>query len=611
MAITKDIVADYSCPTDGTSDCRAAFLAFKADAQGETATLNIPAGTYTFASHAGPVENTYIFNGIPDLTVNMAGVTFVQDFFALGARTVLATAGTFARVDTVIAGSIQARCKTFADATIFSVGEYLLLSGFDLQGLWTSSYGFPPNPHYFEWLKVASVNGTTGIVTFESAATQTYKDTWPAYGQGALPDQGGPATLSRMGSSWDCSHKFNGGEIAAPAQAINCAGREMIFTGYTQNGFCINPSQNLTMRFIDSTIGSVEVDKLVGTYSFEGTTTAGTVSVQSSSVDLLQLKDTASITTLNGTPKRVRAYPGTTIGTLSVGCVYGRTDEVYFDTMTINAVVLPSGVPFKGPGEGGVELYDMTDGVITIPNTDNAMPWAIPGTWCYWQGQYATETGFRVLDITQDATNIYVTTSMTGSWPSVPKTSGKLWLRPQPAPRATFINCIGCAEVVDWSQFGTVPYASRSRRTYTKSIAATTASIYNPGAVTSITYDVTAAFAGTQNPLTFRGGGPFNNNKTLGPPTSYTAADYGPIVNLRTTGTRTITAGGVTGTQAGDSNLALPNANTWLTGTISQSTSNDVSADPSNFSITVEIIADHGITYPTAAVPLRFRTRAP
>ena len=600
MAITKDIVADYGCPTNGTSDCRAAFLAFRAEAQGETATLNIPAGSYNFTFNSGSNDGYLLFKGIPDLTVNMTGATFLDDGgtsgagYSIGSGSMTGTAGNFARVDSVNPGARSVKCKTVGDATNFTVGEKLLLSGLDLQGLWTSSYGFPPNHHFFEWLEVESVNGTTGIVTFFDPVLGTYLDTWPHYGPGEFPDQGGPATIYKMGDGWDCSLKFNGGSITGTTTGVNCAGREVIFTDHIQAGFGINPSQNQTMRFIDSTLGFVEVDKLIGTLSYEGNTTTGQVHIQSSSVDLLHITGETYVSFLNGTPKRLIADPGTTIDALRVYCTYGRTDEIYCDGVTINSINMPGGSLYKGPSDVGINIaYPMSNGVITIPNTDNAQNWVVPGSYCYWSASSDTETSFQILGVTQDATNIYVQTSMTGGFPSVPLTGGKLYLTVHPAPRATFINCTGCAEVEDWSQFGTVPFASCSRRTYNKTTLTGAASLnYVAGNIRSIKFDVTQAFAGTQDPLTLHGGGQFDNMAAIGPPPTYTVDSYAPLINMRVPGTRTITRAGVTGQQSGDSNLSLPNSTNWLTGGSASWLSHNVSADPSNFSVTVEIITD-------------------
>lgn len=608
MAITKNIVTDYGCPTNGTSDCRPYFLAFKADAQGQTATLTIP-GPFTYdVQTAGSNEDLYLFKGIPDLTVIATGATLKStvDGYFLGSGSMSGNLGTFARVDSVSAGSSSVHCKTASDASNFTPGEYVLLSGVDLQGLWTSSYGFPPNHHFFEWIKVLSVNATSGAVAFQTVVQGTYLDTWPHYGPTVgpdqYPDQGGPATIYKMGAGWDCVNRYIGGNFPAVTTGINCAGRDITFTNYVQNGFCINPSQNQIMRFVNSTLGFVEIDKLVGTVSYEGTTTSSQTQFQSSSVDVFQLKGTSSVVTLNGTPKKVTADPGTAIGTLGLGCIYGRTDEIYLNGCTVGVVTTPGGVPYKGPADAGVQVYPMVGGVMTIPNTANAMPWLVPGGYYFWQGQYETETPFKVLSVTQDATNIYVQTDMPGGYPSVPLTGGKLWLRPHPAPRATFINCTGCPEVVDWSQFGTIPFASRSRRTYNKNTLTTsTPAIYVPGKVVSIKFDVTAAFAGVQNPLTLHGGGQFDNTTTLGPTPTYTQNSYGPLVNMRAAGTRIITPTGVTGNQTGDNlpSLTLPNAYTWFTGVTGSFLSNDVHLDPSNFGLTIEYIMDQGIPDPT------------
>lgn len=615
MAITATITdPPYNCPTNGTSDARAAFLAFRADAAGQVATLNLPAvgaSAYYF-DPASALTNDYydLFKGIPDLTVNMTGVTLKGAFTAGAGNPMPGTAGTFAKVNSVFVGASSVTCKTASDANNFTVGNYACLMGFDTQGLWSSSYGSPPNNHFFEFVRILSKNGTSGVVTFTAPIANSYLDTWPQYAAGQYPDQGGPATLFAIDANWDCSLKFNGGQFEAPSQAINCPGRAVTFRNYTQNGYCVNPSLNQSMRFIDSTLGFIEVDKLVGTLSFEGTTTTGQVHNQSSSVDLIYLTGTANITSLNGTPKKLKVDPGVVIGTLLVGCTNGRTDEIYLDNCIVGAVTLPGGILSKGPSDAGFQVYSMSNGVITIPNTDNAQRWVVPGTWCYWTGTYDTETSFKVVSVTQDATNIYIQTSLPFGFPSVPLTTGKLYLTVHPAPKATFVNCTGCAEVVDWSQFGTMPFASKSRRTYTKTLTTTPDNIHVPGKVLSITYTVNTAFAGTQDPLTLKAAS-FDNVKTLGPPSSYTAADYGPKIDLRTTGTRTITASGVSppGGLGADATLTLPNANTWLTGAYSSVCSNNVSADPSNFSVTVEIITDQG-PFPPVVAPLQFRLHA-
>ncbi len=323
---------------------------------------------------------------------------------------------------------------------------------------------------------------------------------------------------------------------------------------------------------------------------------------QSSSTDLLYLTGTTNVTNLNGTPKKVIADSGVTIGTLKMGTVfYGRTDEVVFSGCTINAVTLPGGQVEQGTGAVGVNVaWTMVSGLITVPNTHGANPWAIPGTWCFWSGQYDNETSFQILSVTQDVTNTYIQTSMSGGFPSVPLTSGKLFIRVHPAPVATFTNVTGCEDVLDFSRnTAGRPLGSYSRRTYTKTLTGIATPYYVWGNIQLVGFNVTQAFAGTQNPLTLHGFASSDNSKTIGPPTSYTVADYGPIINLRILGNRVITPSSVTGTQSGDSALALPTATiNWLPNVIAPAVSSDVHADASNFSVTIEIMTDQGLTPP-------------
>jgi hypothetical protein len=66
----------------------------------------------------------------------------------------------------------------------------------------------------------------------------------------------------------------------------------------------------------------------------------------------------------------------------------------------------------------------------------------VPGTNLFWKGTLQAETVFQVTDVTQDATNIYVHTSLAGGFPSVPLPgSGILSVVVHPAPK---FNCSGC-----------------------------------------------------------------------------------------------------------------------------------------------------------------------
>jgi len=91
----------------------------------------------------------------------------------------------------------------------------------------------------------------------------------------------------------------------------------------------------------------------------------------------------------------------------------------------------------------------------------------------------------------------------------------------------------------------------------------------------------------------------FNNYPTI--KTDGSVFTFGPVVNLKSAGTRTITASASTGVQPGDSALSVPGP-IWLTGI--QSAGSTISSDivqesPSVWpTVTIEIYTDQGVVAP-------------
>ena len=88
----------------------------------------------------------------------------------------------------------------------------------------------------------------------------------------------------------------------------------------------------------------------------------------------------------------------------------------------------------------------MSNGIITIPNTNGAVRWAVPGTNLIWAGRGENELLVHVIDVTQDATNTYVQTDcigantacgIAGGFPNVPLAGTALAVRAHPAPKFT------------------------------------------------------------------------------------------------------------------------------------------------------------------------------
>jgi hypothetical protein len=342
----------------------------------------------------------------------------------------------------------------------------------------------------------------------------------------------------------------------------------------------------------------METDKLVGTIVLDRVNIRQ-IDVQSSSIDLLSMTNSTVSETLNGTPKKA-VISSSTIGTLKPGAIYyGRSDEVSCTDCVISNFV-PGGTIDHGVDSQGVNVsYTMNGGIIKVPNTVGALPWAVPGTNVMWLGTNPNQRAFQVLDVTQDATNTYVKTTLTGGFPSVPLYNGKLRIQVHPAPKFTCINCRGNADVIDLSQTGAQgkPLYSYSKRTFTGDIGWRTPGATLWGVPSSITYNVTKPYTGTQNTLTFY---PFAGNLNYATITSdYSLALYGPMINAKVPGLRTVTPSRVSGLQPGDSGLPAPNTG-WFAGPLEPAMSVSVSTEsPSVWPvITVEITTDQGIVSP-------------
>ena len=127
---------------------------------------------------------------------------------------------------------------------------------------------------------------------------------------------------------------------------------------------------------------------------------------------------------------------------------------------------------------GKEHSYTMVDGVITIPNTHLPVRWAVPGA-----KMFLTTNGglvsasFTVTDLSQDANNTYIHTSLAGSFPSMPRGGdGSLAVRGDPVPNLTFTNCTGSAEADDLSRAPAgKPIYSYTKRTYSGAIGSTDA----------------------------------------------------------------------------------------------------------------------------------------
>jgi len=501
-------------------------------------------------------------------------------------------------------------------AALFAAGDWVAVCGVDIQGLWKNVYGQPPNPHFFEYAQIESVNLETGVIVFTGPLRNTYLDTWPNYnagkqdGGGHEPDQAGPATIMKLNPLWDAQIEYRNLTINQEAQAY-CKVREVTFKDMIVQGtHGLVPTANKIWRVLDSTwAGAMEIDKVIDTIFFDNVICPSQPGFQSSSTNSYVIIN-SDMHNVDGTPKR-SYFKNTTIDSLKPGAyAYGASTSVVADGCTIRALVA------NMAPQPDLYLYvdSLEDGVITVPNTaiTGAGPtnrFLIPGHTVFWAGTNQCEGSFRILDVTQDETNIYVQTDLT----SIPLWTGaanQFKIRICDAPELTFIDCEGeegdesCVEVIDLCNEDArgQPIYSYSFRSHEVSAAgnlqtASDAISIAIGEVVSVKVNVTQA-ATTANPLhtvrLFIAGEFGSDVKNMD---STVESRWTPIIDLKATGERVISGGGVAvmGTQSLDSGLALPYTNTWIVAGMLPKVL--VQAPPIlvNAIFTIEVITDQGI----------------
>jgi hypothetical protein len=623
MPFTKNVKTDYGAVGDGVANDRAAFLAFKAAAAGLDSVLTVPAGTYFIGARASApdADEDYLFSGIPTLIVEGTGATLTDggtaNDYHLGARHAFYNDGsTQALTQTVSAGSSTVELVTSGDHTQFSVGDWAMMGGFHMM-----EFGFPINPHFFEFVKVASKQVSTlpYTITFTTPLRNAYKSTWPNWATGF------GAGLYRLDQVWDVQHDYRGLTITktgATRKPTNCVGRAIILNGVTPtNADGINPSSNASHQILNcnytavASPGGLEVDKCLESLVISNST-MGSVNFQSTSVDALTASNSTFAGFITGLPKRA-SFNGCTMAYLGWGAgAFGRADELTCTNCVITDFAVGSWLYKGGNSYLGDDLgvdggsNSMTNGIIKIPKSYGAksVSWAVPGTWCAWQDlDRLCVRLFRVVDVTEDGTHSYIETTWPNSWPSY-NGAGKLYIRSHPAPRATFRGCSTTAPAgtddggliygLNSAAEG-APLWSYARRKFngeTNPFVTNEFGSWLWGDLSYVKMTVSPAYTGATNPAKMQPLGWFHR-VTLD---NQTMTDYVPEINIRTSGLRQISVVNGSevdsGIQAGDANYTLPQVPPWLANYFFANMMHDIRPDSGSFEMTVEIATGQGIS---------------
>lgn len=633
--IFYNIVTDGGANCNGSADTAPAFWAFRTWALANQGTnnqvvLTIPAGSdCAFQTNAGTVggplggvSNTFIA-GIHNLIVDGgAGVTLRQgaSSYWLGNYGVCqlgltSGSGCSARIQSASAGgsTVTLTSASFGAGYVsrFSVGDWIMVGGLDVQGQWQYACGYPMNQTYFEWRQVIGKNAGTGVLTLDRPLTNSYLDTWPNYNSGAPPgtapssacsngeaDNGGPATIWRVGfagAEWNATVEFRGITFYQTSNQIyagmrNVTYRNVVFTGGTLGAV---PSNNETFTADNVSWGAVamEVDKLIGTLNCNACS-LNIIDVQSNSLEYLNLTNSTIAVNLIGGGRKGTAISDTSVTNWTAGSfAYGNTlgpvtcVRCNIANWDINGLF----------HDENPSTYSMSGGVISFPNTSASgggpdQRWASPinGTFFFGtngsSGFYSTIKSFKVLGITQDATNTYIQTDQAGGFPNFASLGGtRIQFRANGAYQFTCSNPNSASDptfkamCTDAGATPGVPAASYSKRSFAPSVNGSAGSVQGVGKLVSLTIDVTQAYTGSGT-LTL---GPAQFLNPTVKQSNWTNFDWFYSINLKQAGTRVITPAGVTcngsaGGCSGDTSLTVPEAvwlwtgiGTYLNGTLS------------------------------------------
>lgn len=487
-------------------------------------------------------------------TISFKGVGF---FFGSAQNGADPSAANYLPIQTVSAGATSVTLATPADAAKLAVNTWTVLTAGDLQG-----GGQPVNQWFHEFQKITAISTdcpspcTFGTVTFAAPLKFSYKSTWPA-------DQGGPGAIWVLPTSWDVNQTYNNTVFVGwdgPGDTnLNANGRTITFNNASFPGH-FGPNISFQQTFVCNScsmpnIVFLEVDKLWETATFNGGTINGFDFFSGTANDTFTLNGVNVTQAVIGSPGVLNINNSTLAGIKPGAKANGITTAVNCSNSNLGTagIFAWSGVNDQLiSAANGVTLN--TSGLMTIPRAvDLPVRWAVPGADAF-LGNADTFWGlpFSVTDVTGDATNTYVQTTLTG-FSSLPGFNVIAAI----AKTINFVNCTGSPGVLDWSQAGAqnARPGTYSNRIYTCTNGITAQQALHPGvpvidlnnppttdplmtrALTSLTVSVSQAETGAA--VNWQLGGQFNNGKV------YSSANVGstwaPVVSLNTTGTRTYT----------------------------------------------------------------------
>jgi hypothetical protein len=553
-----NIQTDYGADSTGASSVNTAFLAFTADYQGEDVVLYIPPGEYKFTGNP-----TGVFKGIANLVILGYGATLYHSGFA-SFNNYLSIGETFADlfgdapgntalISSAVVGATSVTCLTAADASKFTVDEWALVAGYEVQG-----DNWPFNPAYYEFVKVSGVNAGTGVVSFSRYALRdSYNSDWPSY-IGFTDNEdltSGPASIYKVDDGWG-TVKVCGVHFLDPF--VNFNFREMWFQDCEFDGA---PNVTACKKYVldncqihgqnrDST--NLEFDKIVEDFIIKDCYFRAGLLVQSANKRLyiensrLNVAGTARFTHIVGCD-----IPDLIIGTRFAG----GTEELLIESSQVSSIG-EYGASRKSGHEATTSGWTYTNGVIskakdagTLGVGGGTAISVVPGQHMMGYNnanQIWDHHPFTITDVYESGGNVNCVVDLTAAqWAEVGDR-----IVPHPCYNMTVRNCTGCAAIEDLSAApANSPFWSYVKRRITDpNDLGGTDHIYVRGYVKEFIIDVQRAYTGAQGTLTFR------EDTTEGINTSSGFLEFN--IDVKKGGQRRITRSGNWGIQGTDGTVS-------------------------------------------------------
>lgn len=422
MGITRNATTFYGLDSTGVTDETVDMMStLKTDITGQDfADITYDPGTYK--------SGFFTAYGVPDCgdyTINASGVTFTDTggglyLFAAKHITQLGidqAGGQSARINTASPGAASVTLTTESAAaghiSRFSVGQYIMVCSWAIQGDFQGGYSFPPNFHWNEFVKITSIVGDT--IFFADTLQYHHDHNWPELNRGSATEveAAGPATIFALSLDWDGTTTINDATITQTGGTfINCYRRTFTANNVTCTDGVLYPSVSHTYRAINCNSPNVlvEADKNIHFVDIQGGTYRSW-KCQSSSTSRMTLDGVTITTKLEGTPRNTEISNSSIATTVQIGPIaYGRGETFHCTNTTIGGVI-SGGQVIKGTrfqDQGIQDCIFMTNGLMTIPmcTASDILSYMMPDSFgrhvLFWSGNNGTFASFRVLSVTSD-----------------------------------------------------------------------------------------------------------------------------------------------------------------------------------------------------------------